>query len=125
MSRILIIEDDTAIREMLARRLTLRGYTVEQARDGETGLAMIRASAPDAVLLDHGLPGISGWDVARALRAEPSLQKLPIIALTAHAGEPSRRAALAAGCDSFLTKPVDFKALEAELRRYLPAADAP
>jgi DNA-binding response OmpR family regulator len=125
MGRILIIEDDTAIREMLVRRLQLRGFTVEQAPTGEAGLAMIRASVPDVVLLDHGLPGISGWDVARALRADPAFATLPIIALTAHAGEPSRRAAMAAGCTSFLTKPVDMKALERELKLHLPAEGAP
>lgn len=119
MARILIIEDDAAIREMLARRLALRGFSVEEAPDGETGLAMIRASPPDALVLDHGLPGISGWDVARTLRADPALATLPVIALTAHAGEQSRREALAAGCTAFLTKPVDMKALEKELRRHL------
>lgn len=117
MIRILIIEDDAAIREMLARRLVLRGHAVEQAPDGEHGLAMIRASAPDVVLLDHGLPGMSGWDVARALRADEAFKELPIIALTAHAGEPTRREAMGAGCTSFLTKPVDLKALEKELQR--------
>jgi CheY-like chemotaxis protein len=119
MSRILVIEDDAAIREMLVRRLQLRGHTVEQAANGETGLEMIRASPPDVVLLDHGLPGLSGWDVARALRADPAFAQLTIIALTAHAGEPSRREALQAGCSSFLVKPVDMKALEKELLRQL------
>ncbi len=119
MSRILIIEDDQAIREMLVRRLELRGFKVDQAADGESGLAMIRASRPAAVLLDHGLPGISGWDVARALRADPAFATLPVIALTAHAGEPSRRAAMEAGCTTFLTKPVDMKLLERELRACL------
>lgn len=119
MGRILIIEDDGAIREMLRRRLELRGFDVEQAADGEAGLAMIRASPPDVVLLDHGLPGISGWDVARALRADPRFATLPIIALTAHAGQPARREALGAGCTAFLTKPVDMKALEAALRSHV------
>jgi CheY-like chemotaxis protein len=125
MGRILIIEDDAAIRDMLVRRLVLRGFTVEQAADGESGLAMIQASAPDVLILDHGLPGISGWDVARTLRADPALASLPIIALTAHAGEPSRRDAIAAGCTSFLTKPVDMKALEKELRRHLGSEAGP
>jgi CheY-like chemotaxis protein len=115
MVRILVIEDDAAIRDMLVRRLRLRGHTVAEAADGETGLQMIRASPPDVVLLDHGLPGISGWDVARALRADPAFARLPIIALTAHAGPPSRVDALGAGCTAFLTKPVDMKALEREL----------
>ena len=119
MSRILIIEDDEAIREMLVRRLVLRGFTVETAADGETALAMIHASPPDAVLLDHGLPGISGWEVARALRAEPAFAALPIIALTAHASPPSRRDALDAGCTAFMTKPVDMNALEKVLRSLL------
>ena len=119
MGRILIIEDDAAIREMLRRRLELRGFAVDQAVDGEAGLAMIQASPPDAVILDHGLPGISGWEVARALRADPRFATLPIIALTAHAGLASRREALAAGCTAFFTKPVDMKALEKELRVHL------
>jgi CheY-like chemotaxis protein len=116
MSRILVIEDDAAIRDMLVRRLRLRGHVVEEAADGETGLRMIRASPPDVVLLDHGLPGMSGWDVARALRADPAFAQLPIVALTAHAGPPSRVDALGSGCTAFLTKPVDMKALERELR---------
>ena len=124
MSRILIIEDDAAIREMLVRRLQLRGYDVDQAVDGETGLVRVREAPPDVLLLDHGLPGISGWDVARALRAEPAFAELPIIALTAHAGEPSRREAIGAGCSCFLTKPVDMKLLEKELRALLPPGGA-
>jgi DNA-binding response OmpR family regulator len=124
MGRILIIEDDGAISEMLRRRLELRGFVVEQAADGDAGLAMIRASPPDVVLLDHGLPGISGWDVARALRADPRFATLPIIALTAHAGPPSRRDALGAGCTAFLTKPVDMKALEKELRSLMKPGKA-
>lgn len=122
MSRVLIIEDDSAIREMLVRRLTLRGFAVEAMPDGESGLARIRESPPEVLLLDHGLPGISGWDVARTLRANPSTARLPIIALTAHAGEPTRKEALAAGCDVFLTKPVDMKALEHAIASLLAAA---
>jgi CheY-like chemotaxis protein len=98
---------------------------VEQAVDGESGLAMIRAAPPDVVLLDHGLPGLSGWDVARALRADPAFAKLPIIALTAHAGPPSRVDALGAGCTTFLTKPVDMKALERELLLHVKAGTGP
>lgn len=119
MSRILVIEDDAAIREMLVRRLALRGYTIEEAHDGEEGLERIRAAVPDLVLVDHGLPGMSGWDFVRALRAVPAYVALPIIALTAHAGEPTRRDALAAGCTGFFTKPVDMKVLDRELHRLL------
>lgn len=124
MLRVLIIEDDSAIREMLVRRLTLRGFAVEAMPDGESGLARLRESPPDVLLLDHGLPGISGWDVARKLRADPVLAKLPIIALTAHAGEPTRKEALAAGCDVFLTKPVDMKALERAIASLVLAGGA-
>jgi CheY-like chemotaxis protein len=123
MLRILIIEDDAAIREMLSRRLQLRGYAVELASDGESGLAAVRAAPPDVLLLDHGLPGISGWDVARTLRAEPAFASMPIVALTAHAGEPSRKAALEAGCTTFLTKPVDMKALERVLKEQVAARE--
>lgn len=124
MPRILIIEDDSAIREMLVRRLQLRGFAVEAVADGEAGLARIKEAPPDVLILDHGLPGISGWDVARRLRADPAFARLPIIALTAHAGEPTRRESLAAGCSTFLTKPVDIKALERALASALQGGGA-
>ena len=68
------------------------------------------------MILDHGLPGVTGWDVARTLRADPRFATLPIVALTAHAGPLARREALDAGCTAFFTKPVDMNALEQELR---------
>lgn len=115
MPRLLLVEDDSAIREMMARRLELRGYAVSTAADGETGLAAALADGPDAILLDASLPGISGWDVARALRADARAAKVPIVAITAHAGAADRQAALEAGCTVFLAKPVDFNRLLAVL----------
>lgn len=111
MPRLLLVEDDPAIREMMARRLELRGYAVTTAADGEAGLAAALADPPAAILLDASLPGMSGWDVARALRADARAATLPIIAVTAHAGPSDRKVAFAAGCTAFFPKPVDFDQL--------------
>jgi two-component system, cell cycle response regulator DivK len=115
MPRLLLVEDDQAIREMMARRLELRGFAVTTAVDGEAGLAAAFADPPAAILLDASLPGLSGWEVARTLRADPRGATIPIVAVTAHAGASDKQAALAAGCTAFFPKPVDFNGLVAKL----------
>lgn len=106
---------------MLTRRLQRRGFAVRTAEDGVEAVAMVRAEAPELLLLDLSLPHMDGWEVARTLRADPALAGLPIIALTAHAMDGQRDRALAAGCDEFATKPIDFPALIALIARLLPA----
>jgi two-component system, cell cycle response regulator DivK len=125
MPRLLLVEDDPAIREMMARRLELRGYAVTTAADGEAGLAAALADPPAAVLLDASLPGMSGWEVARALRADPRAATLPIIAVTAHAGVNDKKAALAAGCTVFFAKPVDFNRLVSALSELVGPPEPP
>jgi CheY-like chemotaxis protein len=111
MTRLLLVEDNEMNRDMLSRRLQKKGYEVVLAVDGEEGVARARAEAPALVLMDMSLPGIDGWEATRQLKAAPETQKIPIIALTAHAMAGDREKAVAAGCDDFDTKPVELTRL--------------
>jgi CheY-like chemotaxis protein len=106
--RILVIEDNLDGRTALVELLQLFGFDVEGAADGEAGLAAAHAFLPDAVLLDLGLPGIDGVEVARRLRADPPGDgALKIVAVTGWGSEADRRRTTEAGFDNHLTKPVD------------------
>ena len=111
MSRILLVEDHEEIWDFLSRRLKRRGYEVDVATDGQQGLDRARATLPDIVLLDMNLPVMDGWTVAGHLKADPALRPIPVIALTAHAMTSDKEKALAAGCDDYHPKPVDFPQL--------------
>jgi len=119
MKRILIVEDNELNRDVLSRRLVLRGYDVIVAEDGRQGLALADLHQPDLILMDLGLPEIDGWECVRRLRANAASQSIPIVALTAHAMTGDRERALAAGCDEFDTKPIDFAALLTKMTRLL------
>jgi two-component system, cell cycle response regulator DivK len=110
MTRILLVEDNEMNRDMLSRRLVRNGFEVALAVDGEQALGMA-GLMPDLILLDLSLPIIDGWEVARRLKSDPATNRIPIIALTAHAMSGDREQALAAGCDDFDTKPVDLARL--------------
>jgi CheY-like chemotaxis protein len=118
---ILLVEDNAINCEMLARRLTRAGFRVVTAADGEQALQMMASEAPALVLMDMNLPVLDGWSACRAARQDPQLRDIPIIALTAHAMEADRQSALAAGCDDYATKPIDFPGLLATIQRLLPA----
>ncbi len=111
MSRILLVEDHEAIWDFLSRRLKRRGYEVEVAFDGQDGVDKASSWAPDLVLLDMNLPIMDGWTAAGRLKSSPDTAEVPIIALTAHAMSGDREKALAAGCDDYHPKPVDFSRL--------------
>jgi len=106
-------------RDMLSRRLGRRGCEVQTATDGEMALAEASDLNPDLILMDVSLPGIDGHETTRRLRQNPNCRHIPIIALTAHAMERDREAALNAGCDDFDTKPVDFKRLLGKINKLL------
>ncbi|HYW30357.1 MAG TPA: response regulator [Gemmatimonas sp.] len=110
-TRVLLVEDNELNRDMLSRRLVRRGFEVHIAVNGAEGLRMTRELHPDIVLLDMSLPVMDGMEVARQLKAQPSTQGIPLLALTAHAMTEDRERALAAGCDDFDTKPVDLTRL--------------
>ncbi len=112
MRRIVYVEDNDDNAFMLQTRLELMGeFEVLVAVNGNDGLAMVTNERPDLVLMDLNLPDIDGWEVTRRLKADPSTASIPVIALTAHAMAGDREKALAAGCDEFDTKPVDFDRL--------------
>ena len=117
--KVLLVEDNALNRDMLSRRLGRAGFTVITAEDGAAALDEMRASMPDAVLLDMNLPIKDGWTVASEAKQDPALATIPIIALTAHAMEADRQKALSAGCDDYATKPIDFPALVAKLEALL------
>lgn len=118
MSKILLVEDNEMNRDMLSRRLTRRKFEVEIAVDG--GEAVEKASAvPDIILLDMSLPVMDGWSVATKLKGQDDTRGIPIIALTAHAMVGDREKALAAGCDDYETKPIDFPRLLSKITTLL------
>jgi CheY-like chemotaxis protein len=119
MTRLLLVEDNELIRDMLARRLATRGYEVLLAANGSEALAQALAEAPDLILLDLTLPVLDGWEAARRLKAEATTRAIPIVALSAHAMGADRERALAAGCDAYETKPIDFPRLLATMERLL------
>ena len=122
MATILLVEDNEMNRDMLARRLVKRGYEVVVAVDGEQGLAMARSQGPALILMDMSLPGLDGWEATRQLKATPETRGIPVIALTAHAMAGDREKAIAAGCDDFDTKPIDFVRLLQKIEALLGRA---
>lgn len=119
MAKILLVEDNEMNRDMLSRRLERRGYDVAVAVDGKDGIEKAQSSDFDLVLMDMSLPEIDGWEATRRLRAQPATEKLPIIALTAHAMAGDREKALEAGCDDYDTKPVEFSRLTEKIEMLL------
>jgi CheY-like chemotaxis protein len=119
MTTILIVEDNEMNREMLSRRLVRRGYKVVIALDGEMGIDVARAQAPDLILMDMSLPVVDGWEATRRMKADDVLKHIPVIALTAHAMASDRDKALAAGCDDYDTKPIELSRLLAKMETLL------
>ena len=118
--RVLVVDDDRAIRESLARALELDGYDVELAADGAAALAAIRERRPDVAVLDVMMPNIDGLTVCRVLRAERD--RLPVLMLTARTETQDRVAGLDAGADDYLPKPFELDELLARLRALLRRA---
>ncbi len=111
MFRVLLVEDNEANRDMLSRRLTRHGWEVLLAGDGRQGVCVATDQHPDLILMDLRMPDLDGWAASRQLKSNIAAADIPIIALTAHAMNGDRERALAAGCDEFETKPVDFDRL--------------
>lgn len=120
MAKILLVEDNEMNREMLARRLERRGYQVLLATNGVEGVSLAQSEHPDLVLMDMSLPILDGKAATRQIKANPHTRNIPIIALTAHAFQHDREAALAAGCDDFAVKPVDFPNLLRTMESKIP-----
>jgi two-component system cell cycle response regulator DivK len=111
MPKLLLVEDNEMNRDMLSRRLERRGFTVLIAVDGQTGVELALAEQPDLILMDMSLPVLDGWEATRRLKADERTRGIPVIALTAHAMAGDRERAVAAGCDEYDTKPIEFPRL--------------
>jgi DNA-binding response OmpR family regulator len=116
MSRVLLIEDDRAVRTGLELALTRQGHAVDAAETGERGLELLRATPPDVVVLDLMLPGMDGFEICRRIRTDGDL---PIIMLTARNDDMDVVAGLEAGADDYVVKPVQPRVLEARIRAVL------
>ncbi|USR92204.1 response regulator [Phormidium yuhuli AB48] len=119
MAKILLVEDNEMNRDMLSRRLRRKGYEVLVATNGAEGVDLSVSETPDLILMDMGLPVMDGWEATRRIKGESKTQQIPIIALTAHAIAGDREKCLAAGCDDYDTKPVEFPRLLAKIQTFL------
>ena len=119
MPKILLVEDNEMNRDMLSRRLLKQGFEMVMAVDGEQAVDLARSEAPDLILMDISLPGLDGWEATRRLKARPETRSIPIIALTAHAMAGDREKSLAAGCNDYDTKPIDFRRLVEKIQGLL------
>ncbi len=124
--RVLVVEDDEGIREMLKYNLSSAGFSVQEASDGAAGLRTARTARPDLILLDLMLPGMSGFDFCRALR---KTSRVPIIMITAKDAEVDKIVGLELGADDYITKPFSIREVlarvNAVLRRASPDANEP
>ena len=111
MARILLVEDNETIRDMLLERLEYRGHDVFSASDGIEGVAMARSKRPDVILMDMSLPALDGWQATQQIKTTAQTQSIPVIALTAHTVAGDRQKCLEVGCDAFVAKPIDFSQL--------------
>jgi two-component system cell cycle response regulator DivK len=115
----LVVEDFEDSRFMMRRLLEMAGYQVMEASDGEQAVKMACERRPALILMDLSLPKLDGLAATREIRKKKVLGKVPIVAVSAHDSPQTRAEALAAGCDEYLTKPIDFDVLSAVLERYL------
>lgn len=118
MNSILIVEDVAFNLELLVQLLE-DDYKLVTAMDGQTGVKLAMSERPDLILMDMSLPVMDGWAATRTIKATPDLAHIPIIGLSAHAMRGDRQKALAAGCDDYLTKPLDEDLLFAAIARLL------
>lgn len=121
-SRILVVEDNPDNRILIADVLDSMDYEVIIATDGEEGVKKASSDRPDLILMDISLPQMDGLTATRHIKEMPDLKHIPIIALTAHAMVGDRERALEAGCDDYVSKPIDLKELATKLTHFLGQA---
>lgn len=109
MKRVLVVDDDAISRKLTSRILGYEGYHVEQSSDGHEALERMRAAPPCLILVDLQLPAMDGLELTRRVKADPATRHIPVVAATAHAMKGTEQSALAAGCDGFMTKPLDTR----------------
>jgi two-component system cell cycle response regulator DivK len=123
MPTVLVIEDNRLNMELVSDLLEIAGYTVRQASTAEDGISIAQETHPDLILLDIGLPGIDGHTAVRLLKSDPRTRRIPAVAITAQAMKGDREAALEAGFDGYLTKPIDTATFSRVVSTYLADGD--
>ncbi len=118
--KILLIEDNEQNRYLATFLLKARGYEVFPADSGPLGIELAAQILPDLIVLDIQLPGMSGYTVARALKSDPRLSAIPIVAVTSYAMVGDREQAMAAGCDGYMEKPINPETFAMEIERFFP-----
>ena len=117
--KILIVEDNKDSRELVIKVLKNRGYLLMEAIDGEDALTKATEQLPDLILMDISIPKIDGFEVTRRLKEKIHFKDIPIIALTAHAMKGDKEKALQAGCDGYISKPINVRQLPDQIRAFL------
>jgi len=120
-ARILVVDDDPEIVTMLSTRLTKRGYAVTTASDGSQAIALAKKDLPDVILLDVMMPGKSGWEVARAIKQDPSTSAVKIVMVSAIGEKTNEITAPIYGADAHVDKPFEFDHLEGVIAKLLLA----
>ena len=123
--RVLLVEDNAMNRRMAEFLLRSKGFTVYQATTGEEALLMAREELPDLIVMDLQLPGMDGYAATRTLKADALTRHIPVVAMTAYAMTGDRERALAAGCDGYITKPIDTQEFPRVVARYLASSPGP
>ena len=117
--KILIVEDNQDSRELVIKVLKNRGYLLMEAVDGEDALLKVAEQLPDLILMDISIPKIDGFEVTRRLKGKEDCKDIPIIALTAHAMKGDKEKALQAGCDGYISKPINVRQLPDQIQAFL------
>ena len=123
MKTVLLVEDNFDNREIYATMLTVSGFRVVQAANGREGVDLATAEPPDIVLMDISMPVLDGYEALRLIRAHPSTEAVPVVALTAHALTADRDNILGAGFDGYIAKPAEPRAVLAEVERRIGPAE--
>jgi CheY-like chemotaxis protein len=121
-ARILIVDDNQTNLKLASEVLELEGFEVLRAADANEAVAALREGVPALILMDIALPGMDGLELTRRIKADPATSAIPVVALSAFAMKGDQEKAIAAGCDGYITKPIDTRALGGQVRRHLGEA---
>jgi len=117
--KILVVDDNQDSRELVVKVLKNKGYVMVEAVDGEEAVEKAVAEKPDLILLDISIPKLNGYEVTRVLKSREEFKSIPVVALTAHAMKGDRTKALEAGCEGYITKPINVRELPAQVKSFI------
>ncbi|MEI6427402.1 MAG: response regulator [Pseudanabaena sp. ELA607] len=120
MAKILLVEDNELNLDMLRRRLERKGFTIISASNGNTAVELAESERPDLIIMDMSLPEVDGWTATQMIKSNPKLHHIPIIGCSAHAMPGDRDRAIAAGCNDYDFKPIQFDRLMELIQQLLP-----